>query len=107
LRQELDWIVMKALEKDRLRQQALGWLKADLAHWSKETTSAKPADRDLARQRLQRWKQDTDLAGVRGPALAKLPKDEAEAWSKLWQEVDALLARAGEKASPKKPSAAS
>src|SRR5262249_981909 len=81
-------------EKTRLRQQALGWLNADLAHWSKEATSAKPADRDLVRQRLQHWKQDTDLAGVRGAALAQLPEAERQLWQKLWDDAAETLGRA-------------
>ena len=43
---------------------------------------------------MARSKQDTDLPGVRDPkAREKLPPDERDAWQKLWQVVDALLAK--------------
>jgi hypothetical protein len=40
-------------------------------------------------------RSNTDLAGVRGDALAKLPEAEREPWKKLWEEVDGLLAKVG------------
>jgi serine/threonine-protein kinase len=76
-------------DKARLRRQALDWLKADLALRSKQAQS----DRAAVRQTLQHWKVDTDLAGVRGDALAKLPEAEREAWRKLWEQVDGVLAK--------------
>jgi tetratricopeptide (TPR) repeat protein len=80
-------------EKARHRQQALTWLQADLAHWSRQAQSAKPEDRTQALQRLRSRQREEDLAGVRGEAaLAKLPAGEAEAWRKLWSEVERLLA---------------
>jgi eukaryotic-like serine/threonine-protein kinase len=72
----------------RWRQQALDWLKADLERRGR--TGPAP------RERLARWKQDPDLAGVRdGPALAALPAAEREEWQALWAEVDRLLNPAG------------
>jgi tetratricopeptide (TPR) repeat protein len=80
-------------EKARLRQQALDWLKTDLAHWSNLAQSSKPEDGALVRQLLQHWQEDSDLAGVRGDALAKLPQTERDAWKKLWADVEAVLTR--------------
>jgi hypothetical protein len=80
-------------EKARLRQQALDWLKTDLAHWSRLAQSGKADDRTLVRQILQHWQVDSDLAGVRAGALAKLPQPERDAWKKLWADVEAVLAR--------------
>jgi Flp pilus assembly protein TadD len=80
-------------EKARLRQQALDWLKTDLVHWSSLAQSSKADDRTLVRQTLQHWQEDSDLAGVRGDALAKLPQTERDAWKKLWADVEAVLAR--------------
>ena len=55
-----------------------------------------PQARADVRRALRHWRQDVDLAGVRDPAaLAGLPEAEREAWRKLWQEVEAVLARAG------------
>jgi Tfp pilus assembly protein PilF len=79
-------------EKARLRQQALDWLKTDLAHWTSLAQSSKADDRTLVRQTLQHWQGDSDLAGVRGDALAKLPQTERDAWKKLWADVEAALA---------------
>jgi serine/threonine-protein kinase len=82
-------------EKAQLRRQSLDWLKADLALWAKQARSGQPANRGVVRQTLLHWKEDTDLAGVRADALAKLPEAEREAWKKLWEEVDGLLAKVG------------
>jgi len=46
-------------------------------------------------QTLQRWKADTDLAGIREEsALAKLPEDERKACRALWAEVEVVLKKA-------------
>jgi serine/threonine-protein kinase len=79
-------------EKARLRRQALDWLKADLVLRAQQVQSHQPTDRAEVRQKLQHWKVDPDLAGVRGDALAKLPEAERAPWKKLWDDVDALLA---------------
>jgi Flp pilus assembly protein TadD len=83
-------------EKARLRGQALEWLQADLALWSKLAQSGQPQDRARVLKTLRRWQQDSDLASVRDMnALAKLAQAERDAWRKLWAAVDALLAKAG------------
>jgi tetratricopeptide (TPR) repeat protein len=92
-------------EKARLRKQGLDWLKADLSHWIKQADSGKPEAKALVRQRLQHWKADSDLVGIRDEtALQALPEDERKAFRALWGEVDALLAkvRAGPAARPQK-----
>jgi eukaryotic-like serine/threonine-protein kinase len=78
--------------KANLRQQALYWLRAELAAWTKLREAVPPqATREILRV-LQHWKQDIDLAGIRdAEALAKLPADEHKAWRTLWAEVDSLL----------------
>jgi serine/threonine-protein kinase len=81
--------------KARWRKQALDWLQADLAAWSKILASGPPQARQDVAQMLQHWKADPDLAGLRDPAaLAKLPEDEQRACHALWAEVDTLLAKA-------------
>ena len=74
------------------RRQALDWLKADLAHWTKFLSSGSPqAPRSIERT-LEHWKIDPDLASIRDePATARLPADEQEAYHALWAEVDVLL----------------
>jgi Flp pilus assembly protein TadD/tRNA A-37 threonylcarbamoyl transferase component Bud32 len=79
-------------EKTWLRRQALDWLRADLAAWTKRAQSHQPADRAVVRQALRHWKADADRAGVRGDALVRLPEAEWVPWMKLWTDVDALLA---------------
>ena len=81
--------------KAKLRQQALDWLKAELAAWTKLLESGPPQARPAIVQTLEHWKQDTDLAGIRdADGLAKLPADEQKAWRTLWADVDSLLKRA-------------
>jgi hypothetical protein len=82
--------------KEKLRGQALGWLKAELAAWTKLRESGPSQERAVIVQRMIHWKQDTDLAGIRdADALAKLPGEEQKVWQALWADVDALLKRAG------------
>jgi tetratricopeptide (TPR) repeat protein len=92
-------------ERARLRRQALAWLRADLAAW-RRIMVLHPDKASAVRQQMQHWQEDTDFAGVRGPAaLGKLPADERPAWQKLWVEV-AALARTHQKPSPEKKAGA-
>jgi tetratricopeptide (TPR) repeat protein/tRNA A-37 threonylcarbamoyl transferase component Bud32 len=85
-------------ERARLRTQALGWLRADLAAWQKLLQKAPEEAPEALRRRLEHWQKDPDLAGVRDKAaLAKLPVAERKAWAKFWGEVAALLAKANPK----------
>jgi tetratricopeptide (TPR) repeat protein len=70
----------------RLRQQALDWLRADLAAWAKAT------DRALVQRTLQHWQEDSDFAGVREQEeLAKLSTSERQAWISFWADVAAQV----------------
>ena len=81
--------------KAKLRSQALGLLRAELAAWAKFMDRGDPNGRTQIVQTLQHWKADSDLAGIRdADALAKLPETERKEWQALWAEVDSLLARA-------------
>jgi tetratricopeptide (TPR) repeat protein len=83
--------------KLRLRQQALAWLKAELAVWAKFIESGPPQARAFVAQTLEHWRRDTDLAGVRDPeAIAKLPEEEGGEWRALWEHVEALRRRAAD-----------
>ena len=88
----------------RWRQQALNWLRADLALWTRQLESATPRDRQTVAARLQDWQRDKDLAGIRDAApLAKLPPGEREACTRLWAQVAALLKKAQGKAGASAP----
>src|SRR5262249_16473490 len=81
-----------------LRQQALGWLKRELAACESRHEKGPAPARAIVAQTLRHWRQDPDLAGVRDPgALAKLPERERKDWQTLWAEGDARLHRAGAK----------
>jgi len=81
--------------KTRWRKQAIDWLKADLAAWSKLMNSAPPQARQSISRTLDHWKADTDLTGLRDPApMATVTADEQKACRAVWAEVDALLAKA-------------
>jgi tetratricopeptide (TPR) repeat protein len=84
-------------ERARLRAQALGWLRADLAALGKLADGPAP-QRKVVREQLAHWQVEVDLASVRDKAaLAKLPAAECDAWRKLWADVDDLLKRVTEK----------
>jgi serine/threonine-protein kinase len=79
-------------ERTRLRHQAVAWLRADLAYWTKQAQSAKPSDRARVRQTLEQWQPDAGLAGLRDTeALKKLPAEEREACAKIWADVALVL----------------
>jgi tetratricopeptide (TPR) repeat protein len=82
-----------AKERLALRRQALTWLRADLALWSRLF-----AEGEVGRSRLTRvlthWQKDPDLAGLRDKAaLDELPAQEQKAFDQLWSDVAALLAK--------------
>jgi serine/threonine-protein kinase len=82
-------------ERARWRKQALDWLRADLASWTKLMESGKPEDGKAVQDALRHWQKVPDLAGIRDPdAVAKLPADERDACRRLWADVAALLAKA-------------
>jgi serine/threonine-protein kinase len=85
-------------ERARLRAQALDWLRADLTAWQKLLPKAPDKTRVALGQELQHRQQDPDLTGVRDQAaLAKLPEAERKEWAKFWDDVGALLVKAGPK----------
>jgi serine/threonine protein kinase len=84
--------------KVKLRRQALDWLNAELAAWSKILESGAPQARPVVASTLKHWKEDADLAGVRDDAaLAKLPQEERAACKQLWGDVDGLLSKVGDR----------
>lgn len=77
-----------------LRHKALEWLRAELARVTKLLASDQ-AEAEAISKVLQNWLNEQDLSGVRGTKeLAALPPEEHEAWTKLWNEVRDLKAKA-------------
>ncbi len=84
--------------KVKLRRQALDWLNAELAAWSKILESGPPQARPVVASTLKHWKEDSDLAGIRdAAALAKLPQEDRAACKRLWGDVDGLLSKVGDR----------
>ena len=82
-------------EQARWRKQALNWLEADLALWTKQLQGGTPQNRKTAADTLRHWQRNNDLAGLRdAAALAKLPPGERAACEKLWGDAAALLKKA-------------
>ncbi len=58
-------------EMARWRKQALDWLRADLAFWTKLAETGKHEAKAVVGQRLWHWRDDSDLAGIRDDAAVK------------------------------------
>ncbi|HEV3081904.1 MAG TPA: tetratricopeptide repeat protein, partial [Gemmataceae bacterium] len=77
-------------QRERLRQQALHWLREELAKNAEQSTT-RPL---VLEPMLRHWQREQDLAGVRdADRLTRLPAAEQAAWRELWTEVDNLLRR--------------
>jgi serine/threonine-protein kinase len=82
-------------ERAHLRRQALDWLRQDLTWWSQALDHGNTQTKAQVRPRMQQWRGDPDLAGVRAKdALGKLGDEERERWERLWSDADALQRRA-------------
>src|SRR5262249_20834858 len=88
---------LDASARRRWRQQALDWLRADLALWRQRLADGTPAERPALRQTLRHWQHNPDLASVRDAAtLKQLPAAAHDAWRQLWADVAELLQQAGD-----------
>jgi tetratricopeptide (TPR) repeat protein len=82
-------------ERARLRTQAVDWLRADLVLRAKRLETGTSGDRAAVQQALRHWQEDSDLACVRdAAALAGLPTDDRNSFTKLWADVAELLKKA-------------
>ncbi|HEY8504304.1 MAG TPA: tetratricopeptide repeat protein, partial [Gemmataceae bacterium] len=80
-------------ERERLRAQALEWLRGEIDTW--QNWSRTPGGRRDLLRAVTPWPRDPDLAPVRDEAaLAELPDPERAAWLLLWRRVDELLENA-------------
>jgi serine/threonine protein kinase/WD40 repeat protein/tetratricopeptide (TPR) repeat protein len=72
----------------RWRNQALAWLRAELAARLGSLQKAAPASRGAMLAALNGWLYEPHLAGVREEkSLGKLPQKEREAWQGFWADV--------------------
>jgi tetratricopeptide (TPR) repeat protein len=85
-------------ERGQRRQQALTWLRQELAYWDKQIAEKAPAAPVRAYHALNYWRLDGWLAGVRDPRItATFPPAERDACRKLWDDVATVLRKAEEK----------
>jgi serine/threonine protein kinase/tetratricopeptide (TPR) repeat protein len=78
-------------QRARWRNEAAGWLAAELSTYSTMLRKNQPEDRILVRQRLSIAKRSPELAPVLDVARrAQLPPDEQATWRALGDMVDAL-----------------
>jgi serine/threonine-protein kinase len=90
----IDSAALGETERVCWRQQALEWLRADLAAWARWLDGDPAARRQTVRQALSHWRQDGRLGCMRDPAaLRRLAAEERRDGRALWAEVDAVLAR--------------
>jgi hypothetical protein len=81
---------LSAEDRERLRKQALSWLRDDL----KARAGAPSFKQEELLAPVKTWIGDADLAGVRDPAaLFALPAEEQQAWKAFWKDVAAQRAR--------------
>jgi tetratricopeptide (TPR) repeat protein len=84
--------------RTRWRKQAIEWLKADLASWTRRVEAGPPRARQPVIQTFQHWRTDPDLAGLRDQTeVAKLPEAEQKTCREFWVELDKLDKKASEK----------
>jgi hypothetical protein len=87
-----------------LRKQSLSWLSADLAAWRQALDRQPDKARAVVRRTLLHWQDDSDLAGVRGDGIDKLPEAERPAWRQMWKDLGKTLEKTGDnkKSAPSK-----
>jgi hypothetical protein len=73
-----------------LRGQALAWLRTALAHAERVLESEHRTAIQQMGHSLASWRQDADLASVRGDAIDALPEEERDGWRRLWRGAAAL-----------------
>jgi serine/threonine-protein kinase len=82
-------------ERQRWREQAREWLRADLASWGKLLDGGPTKKtRDQVQRVVLRWRCDPALSGLReSTELEKFSADERKDSLALWHEVGVVLAR--------------
>jgi tetratricopeptide (TPR) repeat protein len=84
-----------AAERARWRQQAVAWLRADLALLTRALATGPPQARAAVQRQLRHWQRDPALAAIRDAAwLINLPAEDLRACRQLWADVEMLRKRA-------------
>jgi eukaryotic-like serine/threonine-protein kinase len=92
-----DSAALAPAERAQWRMRAIDWLKADLVVLSDVVENGHIVDADLVKQKLILWREDPAFEGIRDShRLQYLSADERKACIKLWDEVQAILARCGD-----------
>ena len=82
-------------ERTQFRQQAREWLRADLDALAARLRGDPAPDRAMVKDSLRRWRESSDLAGLRDPdAMIKLPPAERSECLSLWNDFNLLFDRA-------------
>jgi serine/threonine protein kinase/WD40 repeat protein len=93
--QGVDNAKLNARECERLRGQALSWLRAELEAWQRRLAGATDQDRAKMRAALMHWQRDSDFRSVRDEAIGHLPVAEQAPWRQLWTDVAQTLTKVG------------
>jgi serine/threonine-protein kinase len=82
-------------KKTALSDQALQWIREDLAAWNRRLESGNAPLRASAVRALKRWRTESQLAAVRdAAAVSGLSATTEDGWRALWRDVDAALEHA-------------
>jgi serine/threonine-protein kinase len=83
-------------ERTKWRTQARQWLWAELVAWGNALDRDPEVDREDVRRKLTQLRADSELAGLRDPTgLEKLSAAERKDCIELWDQVDVLVIRCG------------
>jgi serine/threonine-protein kinase len=79
----------------RLRKQAHRWLADELISMEKRLQGASAKSRAQVMNGLKQWQVSSDFASLRDPArMQKMTTEEIQDWSKLWRDVEHVIAGA-------------
>jgi eukaryotic-like serine/threonine-protein kinase len=81
-------------KRTRWLKQALDWLELEVAACAVKADGGTPAERQMVQQTLTAWREDPDLAVVRGPEIERLSIGDRGDWLAFWKKVDDVIHRA-------------
>jgi len=82
-------------DKTTMLEQALQWMREDLAAWNERLESGSAPLRASAVRALKRWRTEPHLAAMRDAgAISDRSATTQDGWRALWHDVDAALEHA-------------